>query len=96
LPEEEKKQEGKTLRRIEVDLGKYSPPPEPVNVSPFQVPQIKEGLTSPPPEPVKTAPFQSGIEKGLTPPPPEPVAVSAFSQAKTTQTKENSKTEGQQ
>lgn len=53
LPEEEKKEE-KTIRAA-VDA-KESPPPEPVNVLPFQG-KIKEGLSSPPPEPVEVPPF---------------------------------------
>lgn len=94
MPEEEKKQEEKTAWHVAVDLGKYSPPPEPLNVSPFQAPQITDDMTRPPPEPVRATTFQDGIEKGLTPPPPEPESVPAFSQAKSRQTKENNKTEG--
>ena len=57
MPEDEKKEE--KIRRVSVDLGKQSPPPEPVNVSPFPVGKIKEGLTTPPPEPVHISPFQT-------------------------------------
>jgi hypothetical protein len=55
LPEEEKKESEKT-RQVAVDLAKQSPPPEPVNVLPFQT-SLKEGLTRPPPEPVEVSPF---------------------------------------